>query len=335
MQTVMRSFSLVSSMASRTSCRSFGFSSSRRPMWRSRMPFSWKCLVSRLITRESIDIRPRTSRLGRLQFSVALAVIAMVVVTSIERPGRGEGCCPRALDGQHFLLFRVACFVDPFDVVVGKLLKFGLGPVQVVLGNLVVVLQATYLIVAIAADVTGGDAGVFHALPHLFGYLPSAVLRQLGQGQPDDGAVVAGVEAEVRFLDGLLNRADRAAIPRLDDYEAGVRGGDGGELVKRGGRAVAVYLNMVHQCRAGSTGADAGEVPLEGLQSLLHTVGGVEKGVIDHARHLEGLAAVGASSSTVAESPMVVPPCFPEAASSMLWGIRRLNTTMGREDRKS
>src|SRR3990172_7952433 len=123
----------------------------------------------------------------------AVAVIAMVVVTSIERPGRGEGCCPRALDGQHFLLFRVACFVDPFDVVVGKLLKFGLGPVQVVLGNLVVVLQATYLIVAVAADVTGGDAGVFHALPHLFGYLPSAVLRQFAQGQPDNTSVLSYV----------------------------------------------------------------------------------------------------------------------------------------------
>jgi len=66
---------------------------------------------------------------------------------------------------------------------------------EVVLGDLVVVLQAADMVMAVAADVACGDAGVLNAFSDLLGYFASTLLCELGDGEADDGAVVAGIEA--------------------------------------------------------------------------------------------------------------------------------------------
>ena len=126
----------------------------------------------------------------------------------------------------------MAYLVDVFDLVVGEFLEFGFSTMEVVLGDLVVALQAADMVMAVAADVAYGDAGVLNAFSYLLGYFASTLLCELGDCQADDGAVVAGIEADVRFEDGLFDGADGAAIPGLNDDEAGLRGTDGGGLVE-------------------------------------------------------------------------------------------------------
>ena len=145
-----------------------------------------------------------------------------------------------------------------------------------------VVLQAADMVMAVAADVACGDAGVLDAFSYLLGYFASTLLCELGDCQADDGAVVAGIEADVRFEDGLFDGADGAAVPGLNDDETGLRGTDGGELVEGRGGAVVVHLEVLYDGGAGAAGSDGGQVSPEGVHGLLHAVSGIKKLVVDH-----------------------------------------------------
>ena len=96
-------------------------------------------------------------------------------------------------------------------------------------------------------------------------------------------AVVGRADAQVAVADGLLDRAKRAAIVRLDDQLPGLGHLEAGQLLHRHHRAVVVDHQLLDQRRRCPTGAHRRELALYVLDCLLHLVDGVEEGLFGHS----------------------------------------------------
>src|SRR5437868_5832107 len=107
--------------------------------------------------------------------------------------------------------------------------------------------------------------GFLRALMDLLHQLLAAILRQLGQHEADDLAVIGWIDAQVRLLDGFLDRTEHAAVPRLDQHHAGIGSADIGHAIDRRRRAVVVHLDSIEQSWTSPTGADRLEVSAQDL----------------------------------------------------------------------
>src|SRR5215212_3718435 len=132
-------------------------------------------------------------------------------VAGSARVVRGGPAVAREVRGTldlHQLRFLVlAGFVHLGDVLVSQLLELIVGAAHLVLGDLVRLLQAAQFVVAVAADVAHGDAPLLHALVHHLCQVLATLLVELRQRQPDHAAVVGWGDAEIGFLDRLLDHA--------------------------------------------------------------------------------------------------------------------------------
>ena len=123
--------------------------------------------------------------------------------------------------------------VDLGDRVVGLLLQGGLGAALVVLARFALFLQLAQVLHHVAADVANRDPALLGDAVHHLDHLAAALLGQLGDLQADDVAVVARRQADVGLLDRFLDRPDRALVEGRHGEQAGVGGGDVGQLLER------------------------------------------------------------------------------------------------------
>src|ERR1035437_8329086 len=110
-------------------------------------------------------------------------------------------------------------------------------------------------VLLVATDVADGDAGLLDLVLDDLDQLLATLLGQRREWDPDDLAVVAGIESELGFLEFLLDRGYRAAIVGLDHQQPWLRGMHLGQLLQRGRGTVVVDVDPLQQRWCGPTRA--------------------------------------------------------------------------------
>ena len=159
------------------------------------------------------------------------------------------------------------------------------------------------------------DACLFHALVDEPDELPATLLGQRRDVQPHDRAIYVRDEADIALLDRLLDRAEGAPVPRLDDDRVRLRHADTGQLVERRRCAVVLDGHAFDERRRRAAGADGGEITLERDQRAAHPL-------VRFLAQLVGHRPLPPSMS--------VPIGSPSAAARMWPGSLRSKTTIGR-----
>ena len=206
--------------------------------------------------------------------------------------------------------------VDLGDVLVGELLQLLLGPVELVDGDLAVLLERLELVAGRPPQVADRDPALLGlVLDHLHQLLAS-LGRELREHQADHLAVVGRGDTQVGVLDGLLDGLHRALVVGGDDQHPGLGHVEPGQLLERHVGAVVVDLQLLDERRRGPTGADGREVGLGVAHGLGHLLGGLEQDVVDHR-------------PTSGPHETSVPIGSPSRARRMLPGPIRSKTTIG------
>ena len=120
-----------------------------------------------------------------------------------------SACKKRSLHGHQFGFLLGGQLVDLLAALVGHLLHGLLALLQVVLGDLRLLLHGLELFHGVPTDVADGDLAALAVLLHLLGQLLPALLRQLGEDQTNDLTVVLGVDAQLGDQQRLLNALSR------------------------------------------------------------------------------------------------------------------------------
>src|SRR5947209_1428274 len=150
--------------------------------------------------------------------------------------------------------------VDLLRVLVGELLDALLGTTLLVRADVAGVDELLQVLHRVAADLAHGDAVLLGEVAHDLDELLAPLLRQLRDRQADELAVVRRRQPEVRLLDRLLDRADRARVERLDREHPRIRDADRRQLLERRRRPVVLDLDAVEQRRRGASGAHRAEL---------------------------------------------------------------------------
>ena len=186
--------------------------------------------------------------------------------------------------------------------------QFLFGPGAFVFAGFAVLDQAVQGFLGLAADVADGDLGVLALGLNDLDVLLAAFLRQFGDGDPDDVAVIGRVGTDLGITERTLNVAQRRLVEGRDEDGAGVRDGERGELLQRGGGTLVLHQDLVVQDRVGTPGADGSEVFLGYLYGLVHLFFGFEQGFFDHGLSSDSGAVRGAGSMHNRGSLMLARP---------------------------
>src|SRR4051794_22785417 len=224
----------------------------------------------------------------------------------------------RPSDLQQFALFVLHQIIDLTGVGMGGLVEFLLGVFDLVLARLAVLFDPVQLLHRLATDIAHGHPGVLSLGLGLLHELAAAFLGELGNGDADDVAVVAGVDAEVGIANGVLDRLQLRLLVGLDDDQPGFGNVDAGQLGDRRRRAVVVDREPREHARVGAARADGRQVVTRDGHRLLHLVFSIEEGFLDHGFSISGQSVVTS-----------VPIFSPATARAILPSMRRLNTRMG------
>ena len=138
--------------------------------------------------------------------------------------------------------------------------------------DLAVALVALEVIGGVTPQVADLDSGLFHPLVDAPDDVLATLLGERRNVEADDRPVDVGHQADVALLDGLLDGAEDAAIPGLDDDLMRLRDADRGQLVERRRRAVVLDVEALDQRRRRPPGPQALEVTLHGLDCAAHLV---------------------------------------------------------------
>src|SRR5262249_6100040 len=150
-------------------------------------------------------------------------------------------------------------------------------------------------------------------LPDVLDQVPTPLLGEGGDRDPDQLAVVLGVEAEIRGLDGLLDRVQGRFVIGLHDQQRRLRGRQGRDLVQGGPGTVVVDQEPVDQGGGGPARARMREFFAKGAQRLVHLL----------------LAALDHVGGHWRSPRTMVPIRSPHTALTMLPGSSMLNTMIG------
>src|SRR6266516_974054 len=187
---------------------------------------------------------------------------------------------PRASRGRaplylhHFSFLVLEELVDLLRVLVRQLLDTALGAVLLVGADLALVDELLEMPHRVAADLAHGDSVVFRHIADNFYELLPPLLGELRDRQPDQLAVVRGRQAEIRLLDRLLDRLDRARVEHLHREHARLGNVDRRELAQRCRRPVVVDLDPVEERGGRAPGADGRELRPPVLDRLRHAFAG-------------------------------------------------------------
>src|SRR4051794_9816677 len=240
----------------------------------------------------------------------------------------GLGCSRSGSDLEELALLVLDQVVDLVHVAVGGALELLLGPRDLVLARLAVADDAVQLVHGLTADAADRDPRVLALAAGHLDHLPAALLGELRDDHPDDLAVVAGVEPQVRVADRLLDGLELAGVVGLDDRHPRLGDVDRRQLVQRRHRAVVVDDDPREHARGGTPGADARQVVLGHRDGLLHLLLGVEERFVDHGCSL--LSRCEAQARSLSPGVLTrVPILSPATARAMLPSVSRLNTMIG------
>ena len=161
--------------------------------------------------------------------------------------------------------------VDLGDDLVRELLELLLGPVELVLGDVAVLLERLELLAGVAADVAHRDPALLGPVLHHLHQLLAAVLGELpGTSSRMTTPSFDGVDAEVALLDRLLDRLDRALVVGRDHEDPGLGDAEARRAAGAGpSGAVVVDLELLDQAGRGPPGADARRTPPAGGSTAL------------------------------------------------------------------
>src|SRR5438477_3830079 len=115
-------------------------------------------------------------------------------------------------------LFAAGHVVYLLNEAIRQLLQPVLGAALIFLGDATVFFGLAQVIQRVTPTVTHGDTRLFSSVMDLLHELFAAVLRKLWKHQANDLAVVGRIDAQIRFLNGLFDWPEHAAVPRLDQH---------------------------------------------------------------------------------------------------------------------
>src|SRR5690606_8653725 len=180
-------------------------------------------------------------------------------------------------------LFGAHELVDGAGEAAGEVVELLLGGAPLVLGDLAVLDELADIVLGLATDVADRDLGVLALGAGDLDHLAAALLGHRRQVEPQLGALVGGVDAEVGVADGVLDVVDLRGVERLDQHHARLGDGDRGHLRERRRCAVVVDGDPVEHGGGGAAGADDRELLFGVLDGPLHLLLGFEEGVGNHA----------------------------------------------------
>src|SRR5215475_11909996 len=173
--------------------------------------------AAKLVTASRVSSSSRAARTSYLPSRNprrAPATAGLASATMIRFMGATE-----ASDLHHLFLFLGDDLVHLGHATVGLLLDPLGGALVLVLGDLLVLLQALELLVGVTPLVADGDLVLLTLGLDLLGDLLAPLLREGGDGQPDDLAVVHRGEAEVGLAERLLHVLEQPLLPGLHGDE--------------------------------------------------------------------------------------------------------------------
>ena len=133
------------------------------------------------------------------------------------------------------------------DVLVRQLLNALLGAALLVVADVAVSDELLEVVHHVTSNVANRDAALLGQMADDLDELLAALLGELGNRQPDDLAVVRGVQPEVGLQDRPLDRLHRARVERLDREQARLGDVDRRELLDRRLLAVVVDRDPVEE----------------------------------------------------------------------------------------
>src|ERR1022692_1547147 len=230
-------------------------------------------------------------------------------------------------DLEDLSLLPVGGVVDPGDELIGDLLDVGELGRHLILAHVAVLLDAAEVVHLVPADVAHRDARFLGLSVNHLDQVLSPFLGELRDGDPDHLAVVARVEAQIAFLDRLLDGTERRAVVWLDDQHARLRNADPGDALEWGRGSVVVDVQPFQQRGRRASSAHRHQLAMEGLDALLHALVRVRDPLRDLLLWVVCLVAIGHSGSPSASTR--VPICSPRITRSILPWVKRSNTMMG------
>ena len=141
---------------------------------------------------------------------------------------------------------------------------------QLVLGDLALLLRCLELVQCIAADVAERNLCLLTGLGNALDKLLTALLGQRREVQTNLLAVVLRVDAEVGDLDRLLDGLEHRAVPRLDGQRARVGSRNCRNLIQRGRCTVILNGDLIENRRVCAACADCCQLLGEHVQRFLH-----------------------------------------------------------------
>src|ERR1700722_9424136 len=211
-------------------------------------------------------------------------------------------------------------FVELFDVLGGVLLDLGFGSADVVTSEQLILVHLLEFIVGVAPMVADRDPKFLGGLADVPHQLFAALFVELGNGNPDDLAVVHRIESEVGGLNCLFDFAHRTLIVGRDDQQSSLGRGQSGKLTQRRLGAVVVDVKIFQQGGRGASGANSGQLMAESVYRFLHL----------HLRKLDFLVHGSCRSALSPPRSTRVPIASPITALFILPRLRKLKTMMGR-----
>src|SRR5215475_5703542 len=201
-------------------------------------------------------------------------------------------------------------------VGVGELVELPLGPANLVLARVPALDQLVERVLGVPADVADRHPAVLRLMPRDLDVLPSALLGQLGEDHPDDGAVVRRVHPEVAVADRLLDRAQRRLVERLYHHHPRLRDVERCQLVHGGLGAVVLGSDLAEHGRVGAAGPDGAEVLPGHRDGLLHLFLGPEEDLVYHCRSRRSLACLGCLCAGSSRAVRTTLPLFASATTT-------------------
>jgi len=170
----------------------------------------------------------------------------------------------------QLFLFDLAYLVELLYIIVSELLEPIGAPALIVFGDLFVFLEVTGLVQGVPPRISNADPALFHPfIDHLDQLLPP-LISEGWDGDADQSAVVAGIQAQVGLKNGLLNNGNGLPVPGLDREEPGLWHRYAGKLVQGHHGPIVINQEVFHQGRIRPARTNGSQVLTEGIEGPLH-----------------------------------------------------------------
>src|SRR5579884_3487629 len=114
----------------------------------------------------------------------------------------------------------------------------------------------------VAANITNGNLMFVKFLVESFDEITAALLIHRRDSQADHLSVIVWIDAQVRFLNSLLNVNQHLLFPRLNNQKASLRDSHRSDLINGHRSAVVIDEDTLKQCGACASGTNTGEIML-------------------------------------------------------------------------